>query len=258
MSNALAIAASGLKAEEYHIDRIANDLANLNTENYKATKLTFEDVLYQNIHGEEPLFNNQASAKLGLGTALYKSSKDFAQGPLKATKGAYDVAINGLGFYQVINTDGSIAYTRNSTLSVDADHYLATQDGLRLADNIQIPEDFTALTVDQNGDVLVTLVDESEPQLLGTIQLAKFINSESLNPVGSGIYTLSDEASEPLIDNPGSSGLGNLAQYQIEGSNVDMVGTLMQLTMAQRVYQLNAKTVQIADELEKLTNEIRD
>ena len=46
-------------------------------------------------------------------------------------------------------------------------------------------------------------------------------------------------------------------QHQIEGSNVDMVGSLMQLTMAQRVYQLNAKAVQIADELEKMTNEIR-
>ncbi len=258
MSNALAIAASGLKAEEYHIDRIANDLANLNTANYKATKLTFEDVLYQNVHGEETLFANQPSAKLGLGTALYKSSKDFTDGPLKASSSRNDVAINGSGFYQVINTDGSIAYTRNSTLSVDADHYLATQDGLRLADNIQIPEDFTQLTIQTNGNIEVTLVDEPEPQLLGTIQLAKFINPESLNPVGSGVYTLTDESSEPLIDNPGSSGLGTLAQYQIEGSNVDMVGSLMQLTMAQRVYQLNAKAVQIADELEKLTNEIRD
>lgn len=258
MSNALAIAASGLKAEEYHIDRIANDIANLNTSNYKATKLTFEDVLYQNVNGEEPLFNNQPSAKLGLGTALYKSSKDFTDGPLKATKSRDDVAIQGSGFYQVINSDGSIAYTRNSTLGVDADHYLATQGGLRLADNIQLPEDFTGLTIHANGEVEVTLADEPEPQLLGTIQLAKFINPETLNPVGAGIYTLTDESSEPLIDNPGSSGLGSLVQYQVEGSNVDMVASLMQLTMAQRVYQLNAKAVQIADELEKLTNEIRD
>lgn len=258
MSNALAIAASGLKAEEYHIDRIANDLANLNTPNYKASKLTFEDVLYQNIHGEEPLFDNQAQAKLGLGTAVYKSSKDFTTGPLKASTSWSDVAINGSGFYQVLNTDGALAYTRNSTLTIDEDHYLATQEGYRLADNIQIPEDFTKLTIRANGDVEATLVDESEPQLLGTIQLARFINPESLNPVGSGIYTLSDNSSEPLTDNPGSSGLGTLAQNQIEGSNVDMVASLMQLTMAQRVYQLNAKAIQIADELEKMTNEIRD
>lgn len=258
MSDALSIAASGLKAEEYYIDKIANDLANLNTPNYKASKLSFEDVLYQNINGENPLFNNQPSAKLGLGTAVYKSGKDFSTGPLKSTNNWNDVAINGVGFYQVINNDGNIAYSRNSTLSIDADHYLSTQEGLRLADNIQIPDDFTKLTIQANGDVEVTVSDDPEPQLLGTIQLAKFINPETLNPVGGGIYTPTDESGDPLTDNPGSSGLGALAQNQIEGSNVDMVSSLMQLTMAQRVYQLNAKAVQIADELEKLTNEIRD
>ncbi|CEG57437.1 flagellar hook-basal body protein [Legionella fallonii] len=258
MSDALSIAASGLKVEEYYIDKIANDLANLNTPNYKASKLSFEDMIYQNINGENPLFNNQPSAKLGLGAAVHQSSKDFSIGPLKSTNNWNDVAINGTGFFQVIHTDGNIVYTRNSTLSIDADHYLTTQDGLRLADNIQIPDDFTKLTIQANGDVEVTVSDDPEPQLLGTIQLAKFINPETLNPIGSGLYTSTDESGEPITDIPGSSGLGSLAQNQIEGSNVDMVNSLMQLTMAQRVYQLNAKAVQIADELEKLTNEIRD
>jgi flagellar basal-body rod protein FlgG len=258
MSDALSIASSGLKAEEYYIDKIANDLANLNTPNYKASKLTFEDVLYQNINGENPLFNNQPSAKLGLGTAVYKSGKDFSIGPLKSTNNWNDVAINGVGFYQVINSNGNLAYTRNSTFGIDNDHYLTTQEGLRLADNIQIPDDFIKITIQANGDVEVIVSDDPEPQLLGTIQLAKFINPETLNPIGSGIYTPTDESGDPLTDNPGSSGLGSLAQNQIEGSNVDMVSSLMQLTMAQRVYQLNAKAVQIADELEKLTNEIRD
>ncbi len=258
MSDALSIAASGLKAEEYYIDKIANDLANLNTPNYKASKLAFEDMLYQNINGANPLFNNQPGAKLGLGTAVYKSSKDFSTGPLKSTNNWNDVAINGIGFYQVINSDGNIAYTRNSTLSIDSDHYLTTQDGLRLADNIQIPDDFTKLTIQANGDVEVVVSDDPEPQLLGTIQLAKFINPETLDPIGSGIYIPTDESGDPLTDIPGNSGLGSLAQNQIEGSNVDMVSSLMQLTMAQRVYQLNAKAVQIADELEKLTNELRD
>lgn len=257
MSDALAIATSGLKSEEFYIDKIANDLANLNTPNYKASKLTFEDVLYQNINGENSL-PNQSQIKLGLGTAIYKSSKDFSPGPLQASSNWNDVAINGAGFYQVIHSDGTIAYTRNSTFSIDSDHYLATQEGFRLADNIQIPDDFIKLTIKSNGDVEAILSDDPEPQLLGTIQLAKFINPETLNPIGSGIYIATDESGDSFTDNPGSSGLGSLAQNQIEGSNVDMVSSLMQLTMAQRVYQLNAKAVQIADELEKLTNELRD
>lgn len=258
MSNALSIAASGLKAEEYYIDKIANDLANLNTPNYKASTITFEDMMYQNINGQKPLFNTKSNAVLGLGTAVYKSGKDFSTGPLKTTNNWNDVAINGTGFFQVINEDGTLAYTRNSTLSLDVEHYLCTQEGLRLADNIQIPEDFTQVTIQANGDVEVQLSDDPEPQHLGTIQLAKFINPELLNPIGSGLYTSTESTGDPLTDNPGSSGLGSLAQKQIEGSNVDMVSSLMQLTMAQRVYQLNAKAVQIADELERITNEIRD
>lgn len=258
MSDALAIAASGLKSEEYYIDKIANDLANLNTPNYKATKLTFEDALYQNIDGRTPLFENQTSAKIGLGTSVYNTSKDFSNGPLKPTNNWNDVAIDGSGFLQVINTDGNIAYTRNSSLSVDSDRYLATQDGLRLADNIQIPEDFVEINIQKNGDVEAILDGDPEPQLLGTIKLAKFMDPASLNPLGSGLYNPTETTGDAVIDNPGSSGMGVLLQKQIEGSNVDMVNSLMQLTMAQRIYQLNAKAVQIADELEKMTNEIRD
>ena len=258
MSDALAIAASGLKSEEFFIDKIANDLANLNTANYKATKLTFEDILYQNIQGENQSTDSQAPIQVGLGTAVFKSSKDFTVGPLKPSNNWNDVAINGVGFYQLVNADGSIAYSRNSSLSIDEDHYLSTHDGLRLADNIQVPDDFVELTIKKNGDVEALLTDDPEPQLLGTIQLAKFTNPEGLNTLGSGLYLATEDSGDPFTDNPGNSGMGELMQKQIEGSNVDMVGSLMQLTMAQRVYQLNAKAAQIADELERLTNEIRD
>lgn len=257
MSDAMAIAASGLKSEEYFIDKIANDLANLNTPNYKASKITFEDVLYRNIDGSQPLFHHQTSTQIGLGAVIYKTTKDFSKGPLKPSNDWHDVAIDGHGFFQAINIDGNIVYTRNSTLTIDTDRYLATQDGLRLADNIQIPEDIVDVRIQKNGDVEGTVVDDLEPQLLGTIKLAKFLDPATLNPMGAGIYNATEQSGDALIDNPGSNGMGALIQKQIEGSNVDMVQSLMQLTMAQRVYQLNAKAIQIADELEKMTNEIR-
>jgi len=258
MSDALAIAASGLKAEELYIDRIANDLANLSTNNYKASKLSFEDVLYQNIDGSTPLFQNQNSVKIGLGTAVHGSSKDFSTGPLKPGSNWNDVAIDGKGFFQVLNADGNVLYTRSSSLGFDADHYLTTSDGLRLADNIQVPEDSTEISIEKNGDVTAILGEDTEPQLLGNIKLARFMNPDALNPLGGGLYSSSEQTGEPIVDSPESSGMGALLQRQVEGSNVDMVTSLMQLTMAQRVYQLNAKAVQIADELEKMTNELRN
>lgn len=256
MSDALSIAASGLKSQEYAIDKIAHDLANLNTPNYKATKIIFADMLYQNLNGSSLQPPTQNLAKLGLGAAVYKTAKDFSTGPLKPTNNWSDLAIDGNGFFQVLSHDGNLVYTRNSSFILDEDHYLATQDGLRLADNIQIPEDAVEIRIQNNGEVEAILTTDSEPQSLGTIKLAKFLDPETLNPVGSGVYSSTDQSGEAIVDNPGSSGLGSLVQKQVEGSNVDMVNTLMQLTLAQRVYQLNAKAVQIADELEKMTNEI--
>jgi len=257
MSNAISIAASGLKTEAYYLDKIANDLANLNTPSYKATTLTFEDMVYTNINGDNPLFSHQQAIKIGLGSAVIKSGKDFSPGPLKPSTNWNDVAITGAGFYQVITAEGNIAFSRNSTLSIDSDRYLCARDGQRLADNIQVPEDFEKITIKSNGDVEAIVPDDSEPQLLGSIKLAKFINPETLNPLSAGLYTTTDETADPIVDEPGSSGIGELAQHQIENSNVDMVNSLMQLTMTQRIYQINAKAVQIADEMEKLTNEIR-
>lgn len=256
MSDALSIAASGLKTQEYNIDKIANDLANLNTPNYKATKIIFEDMVYQNL-GNTPLqLQNPNLAKLGLGAAIYKTAKDFSNGPLKPTNNWSDLAIDGNGFFQVITNDGNLAYTRNSSFILDEDHYLATQEGLRLADNIQIPEEAIEIRIKDSGEVEASLPNDPEPQLLGTIKLAKFLDPENLNPMGAGLYNATEKSGEAIVDNPGSSGLGTLSQKQVEGSNVDMVSTLMQLTLAQRIYQLNAKAVQIADELEKMTNEI--
>lgn len=258
MSNALAIAASGLKTGEYLIDRLAHDVANLNTPNYKAEKTIFTDVLYQQLPGEPTLTPQAAALQSGLGAAIYSTAKDFSPGALKPGTSDYEIAINGQGFYQVLQQDGRIAYTRNSTLSIDDEHYLTTTQGLRLADNIQIPENTEKLTIQPNGIVEATLPGENQAQYLGTIQLARFANPEHLQSLGNGLYTSTNQNSVPLVDNPGNSGLGDLLQQQIESSNVDMVNSLMQLTMAQRVYQLNAKALQIADELEKLTNELRN
>ncbi len=257
MSDAMSIAASGLKAEEFNLTRISSDLANLNTNNYKATRIQFEDVLYQQINGKESIFSPVNGSKLGLGTAVFSTSKDFSPGPLKATANPLDVAINGQGFFQVMTNDGNTAYTRSSSLKIDKDRYLCTSDGLRLFDNIQIPEGIEKLIIQNNGDVEIQMPDEQNSEILGNIKLAKFMTPENLNPLGNGLYTETEASGQAIIDTPGQSGLGSLSQGQVEASNVDMVNSLMQLTMAQRIYQINSKALQVADEMEKETNEIR-
>ena len=114
MSDALAIASSGLKSEEYYIAKIANDLANINTPNYKAAKIIFADLVFS---------ENKGSTNHGLGTSIYKTTNDFSNGPLKPTNNWNDLAIDGSGFFQVIQTDGTVVFTRNSSLKIDEERY---------------------------------------------------------------------------------------------------------------------------------------
>ncbi|QDQ39630.1 flagellar hook-basal body complex protein [Legionella geestiana] len=248
MSNALAIAASGLKVHDRYIDSLAHDLANLSTNNYKATTLRF---------GAE-MDATQKAGPHNLGVRIMGTDSDFSKGPLKPTDSSLDVAIDGEGFFQVEDADGTVAFTRTSTLMLDSEGYLATADGLRLAESIQVPPDHASLVIHKNGEVEITRSDTDAPELLGTIQLARFQNPQALHALHAGVWQATPDSGDALIDNPGSGGNGELLQKTVEGSNVDMVNTLMQLTMAQRVYQLNAKAIQVADELEKTINALRD
>jgi len=251
MSDAFSIAKSGLHTQEVYIEKLANDLANLNTQNYKQSRVVFSDATFKAItpHSDTP----QA---IGLGAKVVSSYVDFNQGPLVASEQWNDVAINGHGFFQVEDEEGRVFYTRHSSFMINEERYLATSDGYRLSDNIQIPEDAIEIEIRKNGEVLAYVANDKEPMRLGQINLAKFINQEHLTVHPNGLYENNEQMESPSFDTPGQNGLGVLLQKHYEGSNVDMVTSLMHLTMAQRIYQLNAKAIQIADEMEKVTNEM--
>lgn len=257
MSNdALAIAASGMKAQQYEIDAISNDFANINTNGYKSSRVNFADVMYKPVTKVNNDAQNNVN-QLGVGTMVESSSKDFSQGALKQTQNPENIAINGNGFFEVTLADGSYAYSRSNTLKPDSDGYLVTDGGYRLSDNIQLPPDTIAYQISKEGEVSVQLNNQSELMSVGHIQLAKFMNPGTLTAKGDGLYLTSNLSGEAYLDTPGQNGLGTLNQGMIEASNVNMVEEMMRLTMAQRAYQLNAKAAQVADDIDKQTNELR-
>ncbi|MFZ9036318.1 MAG: flagellar hook-basal body protein [Francisellaceae bacterium] len=251
MSDALSIAAAGMRSQQSELDLISNDLANMNTSNYKATSVNFADIMTvdaTHLDGK----NN-----IGDGVKVASTEKDFTPGEIKVTNDYRDIAINGDGFFEVSLSDGSLAYTRSSTIKPDSDGYLSTGDGHRLSDNIQIPSDALGYRIAADGEVTATLQNQTQALRLGKITLSKFLNPSSLSAIGNGLYLPSKDSGQPYSDDPGKSGLGLLQQGATEASNVDMVDEMMNLTMAQRAYQLNAKVAQIADEMDKETNELR-
>lgn len=256
MNDISAIATSGLKSVQYQLESISNNIANLNTTNYKRSVVHFQDVMYHPLENNSKTNSLTSPSMIGMGTSI-SISKDFAQGPLKVTKNVDDIAIKGEGFFEVILEDGSLAYTRSSKIFSDSEGYLQTGDGHRLSANIQVPSDAEIVVIDERGQVLAKVPNQTDLLNLGTISLSKFMNSDGLKPIGAGLYVSTPDSGASYADDPGQNGLGTLEQGMVEGSNVNIVQELTDMMMAQRVYEMNAQMVRMADNLEKITDELR-
>ncbi len=261
MLRALRTAALGMTTQQMGVDNIANNLANANTTGYKRSTIVFQDLLYQTIqsgglgvqNGSAP----PASLQVGHGAAAVATVRNFTQGGLIETGNSLDIAINGDGFFQVRQPDGTIAYTRDGTLTLSAEGRLITQSGLPVEPDITLPPEAVQIQIDQDGLVKIFLQGESEPQEVGQLELARFINPAGLRPLGGNLYEQTEASGEPLISTPGLDGLGTLRQGFLEVSNVDVVQEMVNLITAQRAYEVNSKVVTSSDEMLQMANNIK-
>lgn len=258
MIDSLYIGATGMQAQQLNVDVIANNLANVNTAGFKKNKVTFEDSFYQvakSTMGSQDFHPDQVI--LGMGTLVSSNSKSFTQGEIKATESPLDLAIQGNGFFEVVLLDGSSAYTRYGSLKVNADGYLSTSAGYQLKQEIQVPNDIQEVVIDKQGKVSGRSANDNELIELGQIELSNFANPEGLEPIGENLYLASSEAGQVNTDKPGENGLGNVVQGYLESSNVKLAEEMVNLVLAQRAYELNAKLIQASDEMLAISNNLR-
>jgi flagellar basal-body rod protein FlgG len=250
-----------MSAQQAGVDNIANNLANANTNGYKRTNLVFQDLLYENVQTANTAAGIDAaeasSLQIGQGAAAVASVKSFIQGSLSDTGNALDLALNGDGFLQVKRPDGSIAYTRDGTLTQNADGLVVTQSGLVLEPEIAIPPESVVIQIGQDGRVMVKLQGEPDLFEIGQIELARFTNPAGLSPVGGNLYEQSENSGEPYIGSPGQDGLGTLMQGFVEASNVDVVQEMVNLITAQRAYEINSKMVSTSEEMLQMANNLK-
>jgi flagellar basal-body rod protein FlgG len=257
MIDSLYIAATGMHAQQANVDTISNNLANLNTTAFKRGRINFEDLMYREIaRARGPLGNNVDVLRNGAGVSLAPSSKSFVQGDFKKTDQTFDLAIRGSGLFEVLLPDGTHAYTRNGSFHVDDDGFLANAEGNLLNPAIQVPPDASNVTIEQGGRVLAQLPNEKTPTEIGRIELANFVNADALKPLGESLYVPTDLSGDanPLV--PGEQGAGVLQQGFLEGSNVKLVDEFVNLIVAQRAYEINAKAVQASDEMLSIANNL--
>ncbi|MCG8673638.1 MAG: flagellar basal-body rod protein FlgG [Pseudomonadales bacterium] len=258
MLDAIYIAATGMQAEQTQIDAISNNLANINTTGYKKSKVSFEDLVYQQVNNVQfPIDSAQQMMLSGLGTSVSGISKDFSAGDLKATQNQLDLAIQGAGFFEVDLPNGEKAYTRSGALKIDSDGMLSTIDGRVLSAGVRIPSDASQILIRPDGTVAAQVSDREELMELGQLDLANFATPESLEPLGNGLYASTEASGLPLYSEPGSNGLGELAQGYLESSNVDLVEEMLNLVIAQRAYEVNSQIIRASDEILKINNNLR-
>jgi flagellar basal-body rod protein FlgG len=252
MNLALWAAKTGLDAQNTRMAVIANNLANINTTGYKEGRAAFQDLMYQNIRqvGAQSTQNTQYSTGLTLGTGvrIVATEKDYTQGSVNQTNGALDLSVNGRGFFQITLPDGTIAYTRDGSMSLDNQGNVVTASGYPLQPAINIPAGTQSVTIGTDGTVTATSATNAITKI-GQVQLADFINEEGLQPTGNNLLMESAASGAPQVGTAGTNGLGTITQGALETSNVNSVTELVSMIECQRSYEMNSKAISTTDQM---------
>lgn len=255
MFDALYVGAAGMRGHQLQIDSIAHNLANLNTIGFRRGIATFSEVSAAlSATAVNGVFGDHPDAFRGAGISAGVTLSSHA-GELRQTGEPLDLAIDGLGFIEVIRADGTPAYARAGRLRINENGELATLDGSPLAAGIQVPTDARHIVITEDGRVLAT-ADGDESVELGQIELVAFPNAGALRPLGGNLYAAAAAAGDPQAATPGQSGMGVLRQGYVESSNVQMADELVTMMLAQRAFELNSRVVQAADQLMSITNSL--
>jgi len=250
----LDIGATGMLAQQMHVNVISNNIANMSTAGYKRQRPEFQDLIYQNQKRPGATSSDvgtlvPSGIQVGLGVKTGAIYRIMEQGSFEVTTNELDVAIAGRGFFQIQTPNGETAYTRAGNFGLNADGDIVTSQGYLLEPNINIPEDAQDTIINASGEVLVKLPGQVAYANQGQIQLAMFANEGGLEAIGDNLFMETESSSSPTTGNPGEDQFGRLEQGIVENSNVDAVEEITRLITAQRAYEMNSKVIQTSDEM---------
>lgn len=262
MLRSLFTSATGLAAQQLNLDVVANNLANVSTVGFKASRMDFQDLVYQTMR--EPGASTGANSQLptgeqiGLGVSSGTTSRLNTQGTMQTTGGQYDMAIQGEGLFKVLLPDGTNAYTRSGAFNIDGTGKVVTSEGYSLQPEIVIPQNAgNTVQIGSDGTVTVSLPGQNTAQTVGQIQLSTFLNPSGLRALGGNLFQPTASSGQPQDVSPGKDGAGTLLQKSVESSNVDVVGEMVRMIIVQRAYDTNSKVISSADEMLATTNSIK-
>jgi len=253
MLPALWVAKTGLSAQDTNLTTISNNLANVSTTGFKRDRAEFQDLLYQ-IKRQPGAQSTQDSElpsglQVGTGVRIVGTQKNFTAGSLQTTEQPLDMAIDGRGFFQILQPDGTTSYTRDGTFHLDSNGQIVNASGFALEPAIVIPNDAQTFTVGRDGTVSVTIAGNPAAQVIGNLQTADFINPAGLQAVGNNLFLETAASGAPQVGTPGLAGFGTTLQNTLETSNVSTVEEMVNMITTQRAYEMNSKVISTADQM---------
>ncbi|HYM03741.1 MAG TPA: flagellar basal-body rod protein FlgG [Stellaceae bacterium] len=260
--SSMNIAATGMAAQQTNVEVIANNIANLNTTGFKRQRAEFQDLLYQNQRRGGATSSDTGTiipvgVQIGLGVKTAAVYRITTQGNLIQTSNPLDLAIQGRGFFQILQPDGTFAFTRAGSFQLSPTGQIVTADGFVVQPAITIPQNTTGITINPSGQVQVQIAGQTNPQTVGQLQLANFPNEAGLEALGNNLFAETQASGAAITGNPGLVGFGTINQGLLETSNVDIVSEITNLITAQRAYEMNSKVIQTSDQMTQTLNQIQ-
>ena len=254
MSQSLYTAAVGMRAQQQRIDTLANNVANVNTNGFKKSRVDFKDAVYQALRNPATQAGGAAVAgQLGQGVLIDSEKKIMNDGALEETGRMLDLALSGEGFYALENPDGPILYSRDGVFisqpQADGSHALTTVNGYYVLDQagerIQSNFPLDGISVNSQGQMTVGGL------FAGQLGRFTFTSPEALEAAGGKTFLATDGSGEPQES--------QTAVYQgfVENSNVDLAEEMTRLMRAQRAYALLGRAITTADQMKATENDIR-
>jgi flagellar basal-body rod protein FlgG len=263
--------ASGMRAQQWRLDAVANNLANIDQDGYKKDVVSFkafpemllrrmdDDGVYKNPFGSSDVA--PIIGRLGTGVELNELFTDFQQGAMKQTDSDYDMALDGKGFFAV-STPWGERYTRNGSFQLGKEGYLETKEGYQvLGENGPIQVKANNFQIDKEGKIWINAAIPDDPlvlvsrenntweqtELLDTLKIVDFDLDRYIQKQGSSLYKATDVSGEAQIIENGKR--PRVVQGFVEGSNVDPVLEMVHMIEVNRAYEANQKVIQTGDSM---------
>ena len=268
MMRAMDAAVSGLKNHQTLLDVTANNIANVNTVGYKASRATFADSLSQTIIGATGEGNGQAgrnAAQVGLGVQLSSIDNLMGGGSEQSTGETTDLSIQGEGMFIVADGNPAegvpkqVEYTRAGNFTFNSQGYLTTESGEYVLGKekpgagvpdtyINVPKGSTDISIGQDGSVSYIAEGSEERKIAGYVSIARFQNEAGLERTTGSNWVESSASGKAEDGTPGGK-FGLTISGTLEMSNVELATEFTNMIDAQRGFEANSRTITTADEM---------